>query len=189
MLAKLVIGVFLAVVLWVLWQKRHVIRERITRTSPGTVRVSLDRNYELQRKFLVKLDPVQRMKLAGLLFAMRGSDPNHYSVYEAAQVVDYHETGEVQCAFGQLFEDLSFGFYIDTVRDHDSHYQTMCRSMSDDVRLLRIYLRHKKFIAEVLDRLNLPTGGQIYSYAQRNPDIIPSPDVMQLLWSANLERP
>lgn len=185
MLARLFVATLVATILWILWQKRYVIWNGIMRTSPGTVKVSMDRNYTAQKVFLREIRDQESMKLVAFLYAISGIDKRYGPAFTMAALADGQQAAEICQEFRKVFGYQKFTFGVEEAYANPAHYQTMCREMGQDVRLLRIYLQHKTYLEALLSIMqNRPDF-----YAQRNPDIIPNPDVMQLLWSGHLERP
>jgi hypothetical protein len=183
-MSLLKIGALVAVgiLVWVAYQNRY----RFVRSSPrGTTRVKMQRNHSAQKTFLREIGKSEGMKLVAFAYAISGIDPNHQSVYNKALSLDATTTGHVRSAFRKNFYEQRLNFQLDNARDHTAHYQQMCDAMAADVRFLQIYLRNKEFFAMMLN--NLTSGADHYAY--RNPDIMPSEETLQHLWSGYLERP
>lgn len=170
------------ILVWVIWQKRHT----FVRHSPkGSTRTKLSRNYAVQHDFLQKVNQTERMRLVALAYAACGFDPSHHFVYATARELSEWKVLEVKIEFRRIFAAHSFSFGVGNARDIDAHYQQMCSKLSADVHLLRIYLEHRSFFERLNHRL-------IYNdqhFAFRNPDLVPSEDLLQLLWTENLDRP
>jgi hypothetical protein len=167
---------------WVVWQNRY----RFVRRSPqGSTRTKLSRSYTVQRDFLERVSPTERMKLVALAYAACGFDPHHYIVYATARELSDRKVTEVKIALRRVFGTYRFSFGIDDARGIDAHYQRMCSELSTDVEFLRIYLEHKLFFERLINKL---TYSDSY-FAFRNPDVVPNEDLLQLLWTENLERP
>lgn len=181
-LLKLLALAAMILLAWVVWQRRHTF---VRRSPQGATRTKLSRNYTVQRDFLKRVDKTELMKLVAFAYAISGIDPHHRFVYDEALRLDATIAGCIRSAFCKNFHQQPLGFQLENARDNGPHYQQMCNVMASDVRFLQIYLLYKDFFAMMLDRLTSDTN----YYAYRNSDIIPSEDVLQLLWTEYLERP
>ena len=181
-LLKLLALAVIILLAWVVWQRRHM----FVRHSPqGSTRTKLSRNYKVQRDFLEKVSQTERMKLVALAYAACGFDAHHHFVHATARELSDWGTLSVKIAFRRVFKAHRFSFNIDEARNIEAHYQLMCSKLSVDVEFLRIYLEYRAFLGTLTSRLIYSEQG----FAYRNPDVVPSEDVLQLLWTENLERP
>lgn len=181
-LLKLVTIVAAITLLWVAWKNRY----RFVRRSPrGSARTKLSRNYTVQRDFLQKVSQAERMKLVALAYAACGFDAHYHIVHATARELSSHELGDIKIDLRRVFTAHHFAFDIGDARAINAHYQQMCSKLSADVEFLHIFLRHKLFFEQLLGKLACNDS----YFAFRNPDIIPSEELLQLLWTENLERP
>jgi len=183
-LLELLALVAVIILMWIAWQRRYTF---VHRSPRGSTRTKLSRSYAVQRDFLERVGQAERMKLVALAYAACGFDAHHPFVYATARELSELKVVEVkiQIQFARVFRTHRFSFDIDEARNVDAHYQLMCSRLSADVEFLRIYLEHKLFFEQLIHRLTY--NDQHFAY--RNPDVVPSEGLLQLLWSEYLERP